>query len=113
MVKIDLGAHMDGYIVVAAHTVIVKEAPVAGNTHREKETDRQTGRERKRCIHTLIHIHTDRHLHTLIHAQINTHKQRLIHAYIHKLTNFNSHSFLYYVSSPPSQFSPHVSVCIN
>ena len=33
MVKIDLGAHMDGYIVVAAHTVIVKEAPVAGNTH--------------------------------------------------------------------------------
>lgn len=31
MVKIDLGAHMDGYIVVAAHTVIVKEVPVPGN----------------------------------------------------------------------------------
>jgi methionine aminopeptidase len=30
MVKIDLGAHMDGYIVVAAHTLIVKEVPVAG-----------------------------------------------------------------------------------
>ena len=30
MVKIDLGAHMDGYIVVAAHTLIVKETPVAG-----------------------------------------------------------------------------------
>ena len=36
MVKIDLGAHMDGYIVVAAHTVIVKEAPVAGNSQRER-----------------------------------------------------------------------------
>lgn len=33
MVKIDLGAHMDGYIVVAAHTVIVKEVPVPGKTH--------------------------------------------------------------------------------
>jgi methionine aminopeptidase len=30
MVKIDLGAHMDGYIVVAAHTLIVKEVLVAG-----------------------------------------------------------------------------------
>ena len=30
MVKIDLGAHVDGYIVVAAHTVIVKEIAVAG-----------------------------------------------------------------------------------
>ena len=33
MVKIDLGAHMDGYIVVAAHTVIVKDVPVPGKTH--------------------------------------------------------------------------------
>jgi methionine aminopeptidase len=39
MVKIDLGAHMDGYIVVAAHTVIVKEVPVAGNTEGEREKD--------------------------------------------------------------------------
>ena len=31
MVKIDLGAHVDGYIVVAAHTVIVKAIPVGGN----------------------------------------------------------------------------------
>ena len=30
MVKIDLGAHMDGYIVVAAHTVIVRAIPAAG-----------------------------------------------------------------------------------
>ena len=30
MVKIDLGSHMDGYIVVAAHTIIVKAAAEPG-----------------------------------------------------------------------------------
>ena len=33
MVKIDLGAHMDGYIVVAAHTVIVRAIPAAGTKY--------------------------------------------------------------------------------
>lgn len=31
MVKIDLGSHVDGYIVVAAHTVIVKDASSAAS----------------------------------------------------------------------------------
>ena len=37
MVKIDLGAHVDGYIVVAAHTVIVKEIAVAGKINYNSE----------------------------------------------------------------------------
>ena len=35
MVKIDLGAHIDGYIAVAAHTVIVRSAPLAAGSDAE------------------------------------------------------------------------------
>ena len=39
MVKIDMGAHIDGYIAVVAHTVVVGGGVISGETDIKSETE--------------------------------------------------------------------------